>query len=110
MTTTAQNFTMWSGDDKTITVTLSTDITGATINYAIAASVGSTALITKATGGSGIAITDAANGIFTIDLDPSDTSSKAGVYYHECQVTDTSSVVSTVFVGSVTINADLIIT
>ena len=78
MTTTAQNFTMWSGDDKTITVTLSTDITGATINYAIAANVGSTALITKATGGSGIAITDAANGIFTIDLDPSDTSRKAG--------------------------------
>ena len=99
---------MWSGDDKTLTVTVSSDITAATINYSLAADVDSTAIFTKATGGSGITITDAANGVFTIDLATADTATLAGVYFHECQVTDAAANISTVFVGHVMINKDLV--
>ena len=114
MTTTAQNFTMWSGDDKTITVTVvdgdgtAQDITAATISYKLQPAVDdATGAITK-TVGSGVTITNAAGGIFTVDIAAANTASFAGIYYHECQVTSSGGVVSTVFVGNVTINQDAI--
>ena len=81
------------------------NLTGATISYVIFS--GGVATITK-TIGSGITVTDATAGTFTITLTSANTASLAGSYYHECQVTDSSSNISTIFIGSVTINADLI--
>lgn len=110
MTTENQDFTMWSGDSKVLEVAV-TDVddeavvlTGATINYVLQkSSRGGQAIISKSTT-DGISITNALAGKFEITIDASDTADLAGDYYHECQVTDSSSNVSTIFVGTVTIN------
>jgi len=114
MTETGQNFTMWSGDTKVIEVTITdasgnaVNLTGATISYVLQRSVGSTVTISKTTA-SGISITDASGGVFQITLDASDTARLSGSsYYHECQITDTSGNVSTVFTGTVTMKEDAI--
>ena len=111
MTIVGQNYTMFSGDSKVITVTVTdadgaaVNLTGATISYVIFDD--GSATITK-TVGSGITVTDAAAGTFTITLAASDTASLAGAYYHECQVTDSSGNISTIFTGTVTMNEDMI--
>ena len=113
MTKQSQDFLMWSGDDKTITVTVYdnddvvVDITGATITWELSQNVDSTALISK-TVGSGITLSDPTNGIFTIALDPADTASLSGRYYHEAEITDAAGDVSTALVGHATINTDAI--
>ena len=115
MTTENQNFTMWSGDSKVLTVTVTdsdgaaVNLTGATINYVLKKQLGGGMnTITKATGGSGIVITDAAAGTCEITLDATDTASLLGSFYHECQVTDSYGNVSTIFIGTVTITEDTI--
>lgn len=113
MTETGQKFTMWSGDTKVLEVTITdasgnaVNLTGATISYVLQRSVGSTVTISKTTD-DGISITDASGGVFQITLDASDTASLSGSYYHECQITDTSGNVSTVFTGTVTMKDDAI--
>src|SRR3990167_4295716 len=88
-----QNFIMVAGDTKTLVVTVedaegtAVSITGATIKWRCARSYGKTASITKATGGSGIAITDGAGGEFTVTLNASDTVSLVGNFYHEAEIT-----------------------
>ena len=106
---------MWSGDDKTITVTVTDsagaaqDITLATITYKLQPAVDdATGVVTK-TVGAGVTITVPASGIFTVDLDPVDTAGFAGDYYHEAQVTSAGGVVATVLVGNVAINVDAIV-
>lgn len=110
MTRTNQDFTMWSGDSKVLEVTVTdadgdaVNLTGASIDYVMQ----DDADISKSVG-DGISITSpATGGLFEITLDPSDTTALAGDYHHECEVTDSSDNVSTVFVGTVTINVDLI--
>lgn len=106
MTKQNQDFVMWAGDNKLIDVTVvdgdgvAVDITGATIKWVLAKTAGDSALVTKTTG-DGITITDAAAGKFRVTLVPADTESLAGVYYHEAEVTDASSQVSTVLIGKV---------
>ena len=113
MTTTGQDVTMWSGDDITIVVTVTTngtsavDITAYTVSYVLQTDA-FTANVTKATGGSGITITDAINGEFTVTLADTDTSGLSGRCYHEAQVTDGSGNKYTVMTGTVTINKDAI--
>lgn len=114
MTKENQNFTMWSGDDKTLEVTVVDengsvqDITGMTIDWHLARKVTTSALVQKATGGSGIVISDGSAGVFQITLSAADTDDLSGKYYHEAQVTDSSGNISTVTVGTITINRDLI--
>lgn len=113
MTKQNQDFLMWSGDDKVITVTVYdnddnvVNITGATITWQLSQNIDSSALITK-TVGSGIALSDPVNGQFTITLEPADTASLAGRYYHEAQITDSSGDISTGLVGHATIKTDAI--
>ena len=111
MTTTGQNITMWSGDDKTISVTVNDengaaqDITSFTASYVIAKYAGDTAIVTK-TNNTGITLTTPASGILTIVLDAADTTSLGGLYHHELEITDTSSKVATAFIGILTINSE----
>jgi len=115
MTTENQDFTMWSGDSKVLEVTLTdvdddaVNLTGASISYILQkSSQGGEAIISKSVD-DGISITSpATGGLFEITIDATDTDDLAGEYYHECQVTDSSSNVSTVFVGTVTIKVDMI--
>ena len=111
MTTTAQNLTIWSGDYKTITVTINDedgvaqDITDFTATYVIANHVGDTAIITKEVG-DGIVLTTPGSGILTITIDAEDTATLSGIMYHELEITDTSSKAATAFVGALTIKAE----
>ena len=101
-----QNFEMTAGDTKTLVVTVkdSNDdavaITGAAIKWQCARSFGKASSISKATGGSGIVITDGPNGQFTVTLDADDTEDLVGNFYHEAQVTATDDTVSTVLFGT----------
>ncbi len=102
-----------SGDSKRLVVSVTddndtaVDLTGAVISWQLARSVYGSAEISKSVG-SGIAITDAVNGEFTVTLDPLDTDALEGDFYHEAQVTDTLGDISTVFSGNITIIKDLI--
>lgn len=114
MTSLSQNVTMWSGDSKKLRFTVIDDagaaknLTGAAIVWKAAKTAGSsTALITKSVG-SGITITDPTGGLFEVRLDPADTASLSGDFYHEAQVTDALGDVATVAIGRIRINADLV--
>ena len=116
MTRLAMNASMVSGDDKLISASTSGsdggahDLTSATIKWTleVPANMGSGSSITKQTGGSGIAFTDASVGKFEITLDASDTASLVGGFRHEAQAIDTASKVATLFTGIMIIHADVI--
>lgn len=105
-------FEMYSGDTRTLTVTVrdtsgaAVDLTGATARWALAKKVGQAALVSKSTG-SGIELTDAANGEFTVTLDPADTADLVGDYWHEAEVTDSAGRVVTVFQARASIKQDI---
>lgn len=109
-----QNFQMVAGDTKYLVVTVrdadgvAVDLTGAGIKWQCARSFGKASVLSKATGGSGIAITSASGGIFTVTLSPSDTESMGGNYYHEAQVTASDGTISTVMFGTMKVNKALI--
>lgn len=110
MTTTGQNFTMWQGEDKSITVTLTDadggaiDTAGLTFTWSMAEDASETALLTKSTGSG---ITNGSSAI-TIALDEADTDDvAAGTYYHECRVVDGSSQHDVVFTGGLTLKESL---
>ncbi len=104
---------MHSGDDKDIIFTVTNASTGASVDLTGASAVW--VLTTSPTGGSlvkrstdsGCGIALGSNGTFTVTLAPSHTSGLAGQYYHEAQIRDSASKVSTVSVGTVTINYDV---
>jgi len=108
------NFVMTAGDTKTLVISVKdasgnpVNITDASIKWQAGRSFGKASSISKATGGSGISITDAANGVFTVTLNPSDTESLKGTFYHEAQVTGSDSAISTVISGTMKINPALI--
>ena len=69
------NISFYKGEDVTLTVTMApaANITGWTLQFTMRKQFGdSSALITK-TNGSGITITDAANGVFKVTLASADT-------------------------------------
>jgi hypothetical protein len=112
------NFTARAGDTTPVYVTILDETTGSVMNLLgvtarWAASPGiprrfsPTAVITKETG-AGIEITNAAQGILRIDLDPADTQDLAGDFYHELQITDSSGGVSTPLSGLLTITRQLV--
>lgn len=105
---------MMRGDARQMKVTAKDEdgqllpLTGLTISYVISKKVGAEALTTK-TIGSGITVTDAPNGAFTIDLLKSDTSTKIGEHYHECQLVGADPQKPyTLFTGSITFQKDQI--
>lgn len=109
-----QNIAMVQGDNKVLSITVTdaagaaVDLTDATIRWHMSKSVNKRpAALEKATG-SGITITDAANGVFTVTLDSADTESLRGLFYHEVEVIDGSGNVSTVTKGKITIHPALI--
>ncbi len=118
-----QNFEMFSGDSEILRFTVTDDSGMAqslasivSARFALAASSRSPTLATKSLG-SGITVTDAANGLVEVELDPSDTADISGgrrsadrpgrEYYHELELTDSSGNVSTVAYGWVTVLRDL---
>ena len=110
---TAQNFDMFSGDDKVLVVTVkdlagvAVNLTGASITWKLADSLTGTVRATKTTA-AGIAITDAADGVFEVTVADADTATLSGSYYHEAEVTDSSGRDSTVVFGNITIRPTLI--
>lgn len=110
-----QDFEMVSGDTKTITFTIedqdagdgsAKDLTNVdTLTWKLNTGVASTT-VTKSLG-SGVTITDAANGIVKVSLDPADTASiPAGSYPHEMEAIDTSDNKATLVRGRASIIED----
>lgn len=111
MTRQNQDFTIWIGETTNLPITTLDDagavvnITGATIDWVLKHHVLSDAvLITKATGGNGIVLTDPTNGVFTVSLTPTETEVLGhGDYYHEAEITDTSLNENVVMTGTATL-------
>jgi hypothetical protein len=109
-----QNFEIHAGDSRDIVVTVTdsqgaaVDLTGAAVAWQLARSAGSAAAVVSKSLGAGIAITDGPNGVFTVTLDPADTESLTGLYYHEAEVTDAAGNRSTVLTGVATVIPTLI--
>ena len=88
-----------------------TDGTGASVNLSGASAVW---VLATRSGGASLSrlTTDAGSGItvsgctLTVSLSPFHTSGLAGIYYHEAQVRDSGSNISTVAVGTVDIKPD----
>ena len=116
MTSEDQNFEIYAGESKVITVSvkeagIAVNLTGATdIRWVVKRNEDdATALITK-TLASGITTLDQIlhAGEFTITLDPEDTEDLGGAsYYHEAEVTDSAGDPSTVTRGILTIKKAL---
>lgn len=109
MTTTAQDIELYAGDTKQIACTVTDpngvakSLVGASIRWALYDECAGAALVSKTTA-SGITITSAAGGIFTVTISPSDTASLTpAIYWHEAEVTDGSGNIGTVFTGHVTL-------
>jgi len=95
-----QSFRMVSGDTTEIEIINPTDLTGATVKWLLHKS--GNQYISKST--PAITVTSGEEeSIIKIKLDPADTENLKGVYYHEAEVTDSFGNISTVTMGSVTI-------
>lgn len=104
MADTDQNITLYAGEIKTVSVTVTDlnagaveDLTSATISWKVKS--GTTTALSK-TVGSGITLdSDPTTGVFTISLQAADTSSLSGTYSHEARVTLSDGTVATLFTG-----------
>lgn len=97
---------MYAGDNITLNFTAFEEdgvtplnLTGLDIKYGLARSAGEAPLFMK-TVGSGITVTNAAAGQFSVALAPADTLKFNGDYYHEAKVYEASKPY-TVFSGSI---------
>lgn len=113
---TKSDFEFFSGDTQKLKYTIDDadaaparkDLTGATITWGLAKLQGKAPFLTK-TIGSGITVTDAANGELDVDLDPADTADvRGGDYYHELEIIDSLGNKATSAYGTITILADSI--
>src|SRR5215203_5565647 len=114
-----QTVRMWCGDSQALTITVrdadggNVDLSGATARWWMgksATATGTGIYLQKATGGSGITITSNA-GLYTLNITiaPADTEDlKPGDWYHEAEVIDSGGNVSTVTVGTFTLERDLV--
>lgn len=99
MTATNQNFYMYAGDTKNLNISVTNDdgspldLTGCTITWVLKKN--NSELVKTTTNG-------------VIELEPSDTSDLYGIYPHECELTDQTGNVSTIFIGKVTIDKGII--
>lgn len=108
MTQVNQHVTIYRGNDRIIQFTcvdgdgLPKNLTDSTIVYYIAQDRGAPPLVTK-TVGSGIAITNAVGGLFTVTLSETETDLERGKYQHWAVVTDNVAHTHTVTTGNLTI-------
>lgn len=101
-----QDVIMYRGDTNVIEATVyqgetSTPqaITGAVIRWVLYSRIGQI-VIDKSTG-TGITITNAAGGVFEVQINPADTELlPPGTYRHEAEITDALSNVNTVLTGT----------
>jgi hypothetical protein len=106
MTAKNQNFEMVAGDSHIIVVPVNFDLAGAlAIKWAVKKSVSSTERPIYKELSSGITVTQTGETAseFQITLNPSDTATLKGDYYHEAEVTDAQNNVSTVMIGRISI-------
>lgn len=113
MTTYAQDFEVYQGDTKQITIKVTNEAGAAktltSSTQAWKAYDGATVKISKADVDISLVSVDGTDDAIRFTIDPSDTSSlTAGTYTHEAEVTDSSSNVSTVTRGTLTIRDDLV--
>jgi len=108
---------MWAGNKRVLRYTITDedtsgspakDLTGYTAKWAISrfsadGSTFNTAPVLEKSSGSGITITDAANGILEVTIDTGDTSALSGVFYMELELFDSSSNPVVVATGKMTI-------
>ena len=104
MVSTNQNFTIYAGDTNNVLVGIEEDdiaasLTGASAVWILSSDIGSGSLV-RITSDDFLSISGST---VTIAISPSHTSSLAGKYYHELEVTDSSGNVSTTTTGVVTI-------
>lgn len=111
MACTAQNFTIWVGDDNTIT-TVVRDVNNATVDLSDLVDAQWTFKAYPLTAipifekilGSGIVVTNPAGGAISVTIDASDTSDlMPGEYYHELRIIDVANLTSTVAIGTITL-------
>ena len=111
--------TIDSGDTETLELAVTdpskdppeVDLTGATLRFLVKRSAGDDdedAVITKATGGSGITIAPGTGGTATIAIAPADTAGLEGRFVWGLQGTDTALRVTTLAAGTLTIRADIV--
>jgi hypothetical protein len=94
----------WRTTTFTVTVNdLAKDLTGATIDMNVRDCNAVSWL--DMTNGTGITITDAANGVFQIDQQTLDI--PAGLYSYDIQITDSDGVIATWIRGNITIIQDI---
>jgi hypothetical protein len=114
MTIEARNFTHYAGDTLTIRVTTKyadgsiVDLTGSNLEWVLAKSVSDSPDISKSTSSGGIVVSDAEAGRFEIKLDPVDTESLSGSYYHEAELTKSNGDTVTILVGNITVRPSAI--
>ena len=107
------DFTIYSGDSRSITVIVTdqnnnpVNISNHTISFAVSNSSTGTVLFTKTTA-SGITITNAVGGIFAINLTSSDTNTLNGTYDYMIRVTDTLNNSSIVLTGNMIVKKSTI--
>ena len=111
-----ENYSMHSGDSKTIAVSAvlngeAVELTGALIVWAIAKNksngdFSSTITFSKSIG-AGITVTDILAGEFEIELDPADTADLKGDFYHEAEIIDFQGRKTTILDGVLSIQRDL---
>lgn len=111
MTKVQQDFEMWSGDHKTVIFTITgSDSASANLSGAcgvwVLANDAKSASFARLTSDSGCGMT-LSGCTATLSLSPVHTAGLAGFYYHELQIRDANTNISTVAVGTVTINQDV---
>lgn len=115
---TTENLELRRGDTHVFDLTIlnaagtAMNLTGATVRFTAKNNLSDadgSAVITKISPSSGIVVTDAAGGLARLTLLPADTSSitQERVLYYDVQVTDGSSVVTTVLEGTLAIRLDV---
>ena len=114
MTKYNQDFTMHQGDTKQITIAVvdesdvAKNLTGSTQRWRAYDQDQTTAVITKADGDITLVNVDGTNDGLRFTIAAADTAGLLGLYAFEAEVVDTSSNVSTVARGTVTIRNQLI--
>lgn len=100
MTVLSQSWEMRAGEDKSVTFTVPSDLTGCTASWTLREERGSPALLTKAG-----AVTGGASSTVVVALVKADTLTLAGVYWHQCVATDIALAEEVIAEGWVTILA-----
>jgi len=110
-----QNFTMVAGDTAEIDFSIfdhagvPLDLTGAKIEWQMAWTASTPALVSKSTANGGVNVTNPQAGQLKVLLAHADTSGLfAGAYYHETKVLDSQGDVATAATGTVTLLPALI--